>query len=32
MKTTLGRFARIVIPKIIREDFNLKKESSIRIE
>ncbi|MCP5007252.1 MAG: AbrB/MazE/SpoVT family DNA-binding domain-containing protein [Planctomycetes bacterium] len=32
MKTTLDKFGRIVIPKKIREDFNLKPGSPIRIE
>ena len=32
METSLDRFGRIVIPKKIREDFNLKAGSPIRIE
>lgn len=32
METTLDRFGRIVIPKKIREHFNLKAGSPIRIE
>ena len=32
METTLDRFGRIVIPKKIREGFNLKAGTSIRIE
>lgn len=32
METTLDKFGRIVIPKKIREDFNLKPGSPIRIE
>jgi len=32
METTLDRFGRIVIPKEIRDDFNLKPGSPIRIE
>lgn len=32
METTLDKFGRIVIPKKIREDFNLKLGSPIRIE
>jgi AbrB family looped-hinge helix DNA binding protein len=32
METTLDRFGRIVIPKVIRDDFNLKPGSPIRIE
>jgi len=32
METTLDRFGRIVIPKEIRDDFNLKPGSQIRIE
>jgi len=32
METTLDRFGRIVIPKEIRDDFNLKPGSRIRIE
>jgi AbrB family looped-hinge helix DNA binding protein len=32
MKTTLDNFGRIVIPKKIREDFNLRPGSPIRIE
>ena len=32
METSLDRFGRIVIPKKIREDYNLKPGSSIRIE
>ena len=32
METTLDRFGRIVIPKVIRDDFNLKPVSPIRIE
>jgi AbrB family looped-hinge helix DNA binding protein len=32
METSLDRFGRIVIPKRIREDFNLKAGTPIRIE
>ena len=32
METTLDKFGRIVIPKDIRDDFNLKPGSPIRIE
>lgn len=32
METSLDRFGRIVIPKKIREDFNLKPGSPILIE
>ncbi len=32
METTLDKFGRIVIPKKIREDFDLKPGSPIRIE
>jgi AbrB family looped-hinge helix DNA binding protein len=32
METSLDRFGRIVIPKKIREDFNLKAGTSICIE
>ena len=32
METTLDRFGRIVIPKKIRNDFNLKPGDQIRIE
>lgn len=32
MKITLDKIGRIVIPKKIREDFNLKQGSPIRIE
>jgi len=32
METTLDRFGRIVIPKEIRDDFNLKPGSQISIE
>jgi AbrB family looped-hinge helix DNA binding protein len=32
METSLDRFGRIVIPKKIREDFNLKAGTPIRIE
>jgi len=32
METILDKFGRIVIPKKIREDFNLKPGSPIRIE
>ena len=32
METSIDRFGRIVIPKKIREDFNLKAGSPIRIE
>ena len=32
METTLDKFGRIVIPKKIREDFDLRPGSSIRIE
>ena len=32
MDTTLDKFGRIVIPKEIRDDFNLKPGSQIRIE
>jgi AbrB family looped-hinge helix DNA binding protein len=32
METTLDRFGRIVIPKKIREDFNLKAGTQIQIE
>jgi AbrB family looped-hinge helix DNA binding protein len=32
METTIDRFGRIVIPKEIRDDFNLKPGSPIRIE
>ena len=32
METTLDRFGRIVIPKKIRDDFNLKPGSQISIE
>ena len=32
METTLDKFGRIVIPKEIRDDFNLKPGSQIRIE
>ena len=32
MKTALDNFGRIVIPKEIRDDFNLKPGSRIRIE
>jgi len=32
METSIDRFGRIVIPKKIREDFNLKAGTSIRIE
>ena len=32
MKTALDKFGRIVIPKEIRDDFNLKPGSRIRIE
>ena len=32
METTLDKFGRIVIPKEIRDDFNLKPRSQIRIE
>lgn len=32
METTIDRFGRIVIPKEIRDDFNLKPGSQIRIE
>ena len=31
-QTILDRFGRIVIPKKIREDFNLKARTPIRIE
>jgi len=32
METSIDRFGRIVIPKKIRENFNLKAGSPIRIE
>lgn len=32
MKTTLDKFGRIVIPKEIRDDFNLKPGNSFYIE
>ncbi|MBW1803219.1 MAG: AbrB/MazE/SpoVT family DNA-binding domain-containing protein [Deltaproteobacteria bacterium] len=32
MEATLDKFGRIVIPKEIRDDFNLKPGSQIRIE
>ena len=32
METSIDRFGRIVIPKKIREDFNLKAGTSMRIE
>ena len=32
METSLDKFGRIVIPKKIREDFNLKAGTPIRIE
>jgi AbrB family looped-hinge helix DNA binding protein len=32
METTLDKFGRIVIPKKIRNDFNLKPGDQIRIE
>ena len=32
METSVDRFGRIVIPKKIREDFNLKPGTPIRIE
>lgn len=32
METTLDKFGRIVIPKKVREDFNLKAGAQIRIE
>jgi len=32
METILDRFGRIVIPKKIREDFNLKAGTQIQIE
>ena len=32
MTTSLDRFGRIVIPKKIREDFNLKAGTPIRVE
>ena len=32
METSMDRFGRIVIPKKIREDFNLKAGTPIRIE
>jgi len=32
METTLDRFGRILIPKQIREDLNLKPGTQIRIE
>ncbi len=32
METSVDRFGRIVIPKKIREDFNLKAGTPIRIE
>ncbi len=32
MDATLDRFGRIVIPKKVREDFNLKAGTQIRIE
>ena len=32
METTLDRFGRIVIPKKIRDDFNLRAGSQLRIE
>lgn len=32
MEATLDKFGRIVIPKKIREDFNLRAGSHIRIE
>jgi AbrB family looped-hinge helix DNA binding protein len=32
METTLDRFGRILIPKKIREDFNLKPGTQMRIE
>ena len=32
METSVDRFGRIVIPKKIREDFNLKAGSRLRIE
>ena len=32
METTLDRFGRIVIPKKIRDDFNLQAGSQINIE
>ncbi len=32
METTLDKFGRIVIPKKIRDDFNLKPGSQIHIE
>ena len=32
METSLDRFGRIVIPKKIRDDFNLKAGTPIRIE
>lgn len=32
METTVDRFGRIVIPKIIRENFHLQVGSPIRIE
>jgi AbrB family looped-hinge helix DNA binding protein len=32
MKTALDKFGRIVIPKKIRDDFNLKPGSQIHIE
>ena len=32
METSIDRFGRIVIPKKIRDDFNLKAGTAIRIE
>ena len=32
MEATIDKFGRIVIPKEIRDDFNLKPGSQIRIE
>ncbi len=32
METSLDRFGRIVIPKKIRDDFNLKAGTPIRVE
>ncbi len=32
METTVDRFGRIVIPKKIRDDFNLKAGAAIRLE
>ena len=32
METTVDRFGRIVIPKKIRDDFNLKAGTAIRLE